>query len=119
MGTPPLPVQLEEVGEDPAVVVGAGVVGVTDVVLDAVGSGVGEALAGFASALCVPVAGVCTVGAVAVVAAPDGAVVVVVGGAGVSRLATVTFPRRLDVVPSDQVSTAPIVCDPSARFVVS
>jgi hypothetical protein len=43
----------------------------------------------------------------------------VVGGAVGPLLATVGSPRRLDVVPSDQVSTALMVCDPLARFVVS
>jgi hypothetical protein len=33
--------------------------------------------------------------------------------------ATVKFPRRLDVVPSDHVSTTLMLCDPSASVVVS
>jgi hypothetical protein len=113
------------------VVVGAGVWGVTDVVLGAVEDGVGEALVPVGVTLGVFV-GVCSVGlavdsgvAVCGGVVVDGGVVVevvvvvVVGGAVVLLLATVRFPRRLDVVPSDQVSTALIVCDPSVRFVVS
>jgi hypothetical protein len=42
-----------------------------------------------------------------------------VGVAIAPLLETVSFPRRFDLVPSDQVSTAPIVWDPSASFVVS
>ena len=42
-----------------------------------------------------------------------------VGVAVAPPLATVKFPRRLDVLPFDHVSTALMVCDPSASFVVS
>jgi hypothetical protein len=59
----------------------------------------------------------------ALVVAGVGAVVVVVGaGAAVGvtpLLATVKFPRRLEVLPSDHVSTTLMLCDPSASFVVS
>ena len=42
-----------------------------------------------------------------------------VGVAVAPLLATSKVPRRLDVMPSDRVSTALMVCDPSASFVVS
>ena len=44
---------------------------------------------------------------------------VAVGVAVVPPLATVKFPRPLDLVPSDHVSTTLMVCDPSASSVVS
>jgi DNA-binding transcriptional LysR family regulator len=72
-------------------------VGVADVVLDAVGEAV----------------------FVAVGEAVVDAVIEGVGVAVAPRLATVRVPRRLVVVPSDQLSTALMVCDPSASFVVS
>jgi hypothetical protein len=57
------------------------------------------------------------------VAVGEGAVVAVVGavvGVVVTPLfATVKFPRRLEVVPFDQVSIARMLCDPSVSFVVS
>jgi hypothetical protein len=67
----------------------------------------------------------------AVVGAADAAVFVAVGEAVVDvvgvavgvavapPLATVKFPRPLDLVPSDHVSTTLMVCDPSASSVVS
>jgi hypothetical protein len=58
-----------------------------------------------------------------VVAAGAGAVVVDVGdGLGVGftpPLWTLKCPRRVEVVPSPQVITAPMVCEPSASFDVS
>jgi hypothetical protein len=73
----------------------------------------------------VVVACIVVIGAVAevVIVAVGGAVVDVVGetvGVVVAPLlSTVKFPRRLDVVPSDRVNTALMVCDPSASFVAS
>ena len=70
-------------------------------------------------------------GAVVTVGSGAGGAVVVGGSVGVSvgvggvlggvvtPLATVKFPRRLEVVPSDHVMTALMLCDPSASFVVS
>jgi hypothetical protein len=43
----------------------------------------------------------------------------VVGVAVAPMFATVKFPRRLDMVPSDHVSTTLMLCDPSASVVVS
>jgi hypothetical protein len=90
-----------------AVVVGAEVVGGAVVVVGGAGAVVVASGAG---------AVVLVVG--------DGAVVVVAVGAEVGvvvtlPLATVKFPRRLDVVPFDQVSTTRMVWDPSESFVVS
>jgi hypothetical protein len=71
------------------------------------------------------------VGGTVVVGAVGEAVFVAVGDAGVEvvgeavgvpvapPLAIVNVPRRLDVLPFDHVSTALMVCDPSASFVVS
>jgi hypothetical protein len=64
--------------------------------------------------------GSCVVGA----AGADGVALVDVVGKAVGvavapLLATVKRPRRLEVLPSDHLSTARIVCDPSASFVVS
>jgi hypothetical protein len=86
-----------------------------------VGVGIaGGAVVGVAAVVVVGAAGV--VGTV-VVGAVGKAVFVAVGKAvGVAvgpLLATVSFPRRLDLVPSAQVSTALMVCDPSASCVVS
>jgi hypothetical protein len=95
-----------------AVVVGAVVVGAAEVVVGA------EVVGGGAEV----VVGAEVVGG-ALVVAGGGAVVVVVGaGAAVGvtpLLATVKFPRRLEVLPSDHVSTTLMLCDPSASFVVS
>ena len=61
-------------------------------------------------------AGVEVVGAGAPVAVVVGEAV----GVAVTRpFATVKVPRRLEVVPCDHVSTALMLCDPSASFVVS
>jgi hypothetical protein len=58
-----------------------------------------------------------------VVVVGDGAVVIVAVGVVVdvvvTPLATVKFARRLEVVPSDHVSTTRMLCDPSASLVVS
>jgi hypothetical protein len=64
----------------------------------------------------VVIVGAATVGPGAVVV---GAVGKAVGGAVAPLLATVKFPRRLDLVPSDHVSTTVTRCDPSASCVVS
>jgi hypothetical protein len=71
-------------------------------------------------------------GGAVVVAGGAGAVVVVVGvgsAAGVvgavvgvvvvPLLSTAKFPRRLEVVPFDQVNTTRMLCDPSVSFEVS
>ena len=61
-------------------------------------------------------------GAVVVAAGAGAMVVVAVGavvGVVVTPLATVKFARRLEVVPSDHVSTTLMRCDPSASFFVS
>jgi hypothetical protein len=59
----------------------------------------------------------------AVFVAVGEAVLVVVGEGSVvgatSWLATVKFPRRREIVPFDHVSTALMLWDPSASFVVS
>jgi hypothetical protein len=117
-----------ELGHDPS---GAGSA-VVDVVGDAAVVVVGTVVAGAVVAGAVVgggvvagavVAGAVVAGAVVVVVGAGAAVVVVVGAVvGVvvtPLLATVMFPRRRDVVPSDQVSTALMLCDPSASFVVS
>jgi hypothetical protein len=70
------------------------------------------------------VAVVDVVGEAAGVAVADGVAVVDVVGEAVGvavapLLATVKYPRRLDLVPSDRVSTTLRRCDPSASFVVS
>lgn len=69
----------------------------------------------------VVVAGAVLVGAGAVVVGADVAVVVgeAVGVGAVTLLATLKSPRRLDLLPSDHVSTTVIRCDPSFSFVVS
>jgi len=63
----------------------------------------------------------CGAGALLVVVG-DGAVVIVAVGAVVdavaTALATVKSARRLEVVPSDHVSTARMLCNPSASLVV-
>jgi hypothetical protein len=78
---------------------------------------------GTAGAAVVGLAAAVVVGAAEVVGAVGEGVFVAVGEAVgdvvASPLATVTLPRRFDLVPSDQVSTALMVCDPSASFVVS
>jgi hypothetical protein len=81
--------------------------------------GVGMAV-GVAAVVVVGAAGV--LGTVVVGAAGEPVSVAVGEALGVAvapLLETVSFPRRLDLVPSDQVSTALMVCDPSASFVVS
>ena len=88
-----------------------------------VGDAVGVAVVVVGAALVV--GGTVVVGAVGeavFVAVGDAAVEVVgeaVGVAVAPPLATVKFPRRLDVLPFDHLSTALMVCDPSASFVVS
>jgi hypothetical protein len=86
--------------------------------------GVASAVVDVADAAVAVVVGdavVAVVGAEVVVA--DGVVVGAVGEAVVVAvgplLATVKSQRRLELVPSDHVSTALMVCDPSASFVVS
>jgi hypothetical protein len=89
---------------------------------------------GFDVGVCVVGAGMAVGVAVFVVVGAAGVGTVVVGAVGEAvsvgvgeavgvavapPLATLTFPRRLDLLPSDQVSTALMVCDPSASFVVS
>jgi hypothetical protein len=66
-------------------------------------------------------AGGAVVGAGAVVVGAEVAVAVgaAVGVGVVPLLATLNFPRRLDLVPSDHVSTTRMRCDPSASFEVS
>jgi hypothetical protein len=59
------------------------------------------------------------VGAVVVGAEVAVAVGAAVGVGVVPLLATLNFPRRLDLVPSDHVSTTRMRCDPSASFEVS
>jgi len=91
-----------------ACVVGGGV-GVVVVVVGAAGVVGGTVVVG-------------AVGDAVFVTVGDAAVEVVgeaVGVAVAPPLATVKFPRRLDVLPSDHVSTARMVCDPLASFVVS
>jgi len=103
------------VGVGLAVSVGVGVgadVGVGVVGADVVGGAV--VVGGRTGAVVVASAVVVAVGAGAVVVAV-GAVVGVV----VAPLATVKFARRLELVPSDHVSTALMRCDPSASFFVS
>jgi hypothetical protein len=92
------------------VVVGAAVVGA----VVAVGPDVGGAV----------VVGAVVVGAVVVAALVAGAVVLVGVGDGLADgvtplLAIVKRPRRLDVEPSDHVSTALMECEPSASLLVS
>jgi hypothetical protein len=118
-------------------------VGVGDFVLVAVGAGVGEGLVALGAALGSFVAlgellvagivvalgagavlgfdvGVCVVdGAVAGGVAVVDVVGEAVGVAVAPLLATVKYPRRLDLVPSERVSTTLRRCDPSASFVVS
>jgi hypothetical protein len=53
------------------------------------------------------------------VAGADPLVVLAVGAGVTLSLSMVKAPRRLEVVPSRQVKTALIVCDPSTNFVVS
>jgi hypothetical protein len=70
------------------------------------------------------VAVVDVVGEAVGVAVADGVAVVDVVGEAVGvavapLLATVKYPRRLDLVPSERVSTTLRRCDPSASFVVS
>jgi hypothetical protein len=100
-----------------AVVVGAVVVG-ADVVGGAAVVVVGAEVVGGAV---VVVGGAGAVVVVAGVGAAVGAVVVgaVLGVVVAPLLATLKFPRRLDVVPFDQVSTTRMVWDPSESFVVS
>ena len=81
--------------------------------------GVGMAV-GVAAVVVVGAAGV--VGTVVVGGVGEAVFVAVEEAVGVAvapLFATVSFARRLDLVPSDQVSTARMVCDPSASFVVS
>jgi hypothetical protein len=92
--------------------------------------GVADALGVASAVVDVEDAAVAVVVGVAVVAVV-GAAVVVAGGVVVDDvgeavvvavaplLATVKSQRRLELVPSDHVSTALMVCDPSASFVVS
>jgi hypothetical protein len=84
------------------------VVGVGDVVVDVVG--VGDVV--------VDVVGV-VVGALVAGAVVVGGIGDAVVGVVPPLLATVKCPRRLEVWPSDHLSTAWMVCDPSASFVVS
>jgi hypothetical protein len=94
------------VGEAVFVVVGeAGLVAVGEAVVGVVGEAglvaVGEAVVGVVGEAVVGVVS----GALGVAVAPP--------------LATVKFLRRLDLEPSDHVSTTLMVCDPSASFLVS
>jgi hypothetical protein len=85
------------------------------------GAVVGVAVVGVGAAAVV--AGTVVFGAVGepvfVVGAVVGVVGEALGDAVAPLLATVKFPRRLDVLPFDHVSTARMVCDPSASLVVS
>jgi hypothetical protein len=87
------------------------------------GVGVGIAVGVVVGVAVVVVVGGARVVGTVVAGAVGEAVFVAVGEAvGVAvepLLATVSFPRRLDLVPSDQVSTALMVCDPSASLVLS
>jgi hypothetical protein len=103
-----------------AVVVAAG----AGAVVVAAGAGAVVVAAGAGAVVVAAGAGAVVVaaGAGAVVVAVGGAVLVVVGvavGVTVAPLATVKFDRRLEVVPSDHVSTNLMVCDPSTSFFVS
>ena len=93
---------------------------------------VGACVVGGAVGVVVVVVGAAgVVGGTVVVGAVGDAVFVTVGDAAVEvvgeavgvavapPLAIVKVPRRLDVLPFDHVSTARMVCDPSASFVVS
>lgn len=106
-----------------AVVVGADVVGGAAVVVvgaEVVGGAV-VVVGGAGAVVVVVVGGAAAVVVVAGVGAAVGAVVVgaVLGVVVAPLLATLKFPRRLDVVPFDQVSTTRMVWDPSESFVVS
>src|SRR5215207_5666247 len=94
--------------EGGGVVVGFAVAVGVAVVAVGVGVGVGVGL-------------VVVAGAVVVAAGAGAVVVVAVGVVGVvvTPLATVKFAKRLEVVPSDHVSTTLMPCDPSASFFVS
>jgi hypothetical protein len=106
-------------------------------IIDVVGLEVGVLRVGLADALGVASAVVDVEDAAVAVVVGDavtavvGAAVVVAGGVGVDAvgeavvvpvaplLATVKSQRRLELVPSNRVSTALMVCDPSTSCVVS